>query len=404
MSYHRGRVRSRGRQQRSATVAGVTQPWNGVVWPPSASSVKPSGVRTATQMRGIPAIGRGLALIEGLLMQMPMDAVRGDVLLPRPRLLQQPDPTRDRAWFVAAQVEDFLVHGNAVSLVTSRDATHWPATVMHLPAEFVDVVVSTAGIESYWYNGIELNSADVVHVRRGADPMLPQRGVGILEQFMGALGRIDKQHRYEESVLDGAAVPSVVVTVANSRPSQDELDAASTRWQEKFGGPTREPVFLPQGMEVKPLSWSPEDSQLVEARQLSLTDVANLMNLDSFWVGGSASSGLTYRSPGPMWLNLLRQTGAPILEQLELTWSQAWLPYGQRITFDRRVVLAEDMTTAVSWTTRAVRDKIITKSEARKALGFSADVPAELDAAPPPQLTPLEPGDDTTTAKEGDES
>lgn len=394
--------------------AGATQPWNGVVWPPSESnwSQLVPGALTSAQLKAIPAIGRGLSLIEGMCMQMPMDAKRGDVFLPRPRLLEQPDPSVDRAWFIGVQVDDYLVHGNAVSLVTSRDATGWPASVMHVPAALVDLVVDVDGVKSYWYGGRELALDDVVHVRRGADPVAVWRGWGILEQHMRPLARIEKQTRYEESVLDGAAVPSAVVTTNNAKPSQEELDAASDRWMDRFGGPVRRPVFLPNGSTVVPLSWSPADSQLVEARQLSLTDAANILNMDAFWVGGSISSGLTYRSPGPMWLNFLRQTAAPILEQLELTWSQAWLPRGQRISFDRRVVLAEDMGTAVSWVSRAVREKLITKSEGRKALGYSVEVPDELQTpaqaeqeAAAADLIPL-PGDDDQEKldKEGDEA
>src|SRR5262249_34797117 len=41
--------------------------------------------------------------------------------LPRPRLLDRPDPTDSRAHFVGLQVEDYLWHGNALALVTDRN-------------------------------------------------------------------------------------------------------------------------------------------------------------------------------------------------------------------------------------------------------------------------------------------
>jgi phage portal protein BeeE len=336
-----------------------------------------------------------LALIEGMAMQMPMDAIRGDVVLPRSRLLEQPDPMVDRAWFVGMSWDDYLVHGNAVHLVTSRDAQGgWPASVMRLPPELVDMTVDPEGRRMYWLQGVELPIRDVVHVPRGSDPLFPGRGVGILEQHMRALSRMDKQGRYEESVLDGAAVPSAVVSVVG-KPSQEEMDDAADRWMKKFSGPQRRPVFLPDGAVVTPLSWSPSDSQLVEARQLSLTDAANVLNLDAFWVGGAIASGLTYRSPGPMWLNLLRQTVAPILEQFELTWSQAWLPRGQRVKFARRAVLEDDMGTTVGWVDRGVKGGLMTLSEGRVFLGLSAEVPAELRKKPQPAaLVPAVPGPD----------
>lgn len=367
--------------------AGVTQPWNGVLFPTEGSNwVFGGDVTTSQQLKSIPAIGRGLNLVEGMAMQMPLDVMRGDVVLPRTRLLEQPDPGTDRAWFVGMQFDDYLVHGNALALVTVRDAQGWPAAVTRLAPELVDLVVDVDGRAEYWCAGRVLPAGDVVHVRRGADPLMPGRGVGVLEQFVRALSRMDKQSRYEENILDGSAVPSTVVTTPNAKPSQEELDAASDRWMEKFSGPQRRPVFLPNGTTVTTLSWSPADSQLVEARQLSLTDAANVLNMDAFWVGGAIASGLTYRSPGPMWLNLLRQTVAPILEQFELTWSQAWLPRGQRIRFQRRVVLEDDMGTTVGWVDRAVKGNLITLSEARVFLGLSADVPAELKKKPPAPL------------------
>ncbi len=359
-------------------VAGVTQPWNQVLWPPADPTG--GGVMTAVRMKAIPAIGRGLALIEGMGMQMPMDAMRGDVVLPRPRLLAQPDPRpgRDRAWFVGQQLDDYLVHGNALHYVTAYTPSNWPAAVMHLPACEMQLVVDPHGSEYYYWRGRELDMSRVVHVRRGADPLNPERGWGVLEQYMRTLARIDKQGRYEESVMDSAAVPSAAVETTNAKPSQEEMDAAADRWAEKFAGPQRKPVFLPAGWTVKPLSWSPADSQLVEARQLSLVDAANILNLDSFWVGGSVASGLTYRSPGPMWLNLLRQTFAPILTSFELVWSQAWLPQDRMLRFEREAILAEDKQTTVSWVGRAVASRLITQSEGRVALGYSADLPAEL--------------------------
>lgn len=362
-------------------MAGVTQPWSQVVWPP----LDDGGAMTEARMKAIPAIGRGLALIEGMGMQMPMDAMRGDVRLRRPRILDQPDPRpgRDRAWFVGRQLDDYLVHGNAVHYLTSVDATTgWPTSVLHMPAAEVSLVVDGDGGEHYYWRGRRLDGDLVVHVRRGSDPLTPERGWGVLEQHAKTLGRIDQQGAYEESLMRDAAVPSVAVETSNAKPDPVQMDAAADRWREKFSGPRREPVFLPSGWTVKPLSWSPADSQLVEARQLSLVDAANILNLDAFWVGGSVSAGLTYRSPGPMWLNLLRQTMAPILEQVELAWSRAWLPHGQRLRFEREAILAEDKQTTTTWVTRAKAAGLVTASEGRVALGYSAELPDELVVAP----------------------
>ncbi|MFT2612796.1 hypothetical protein, partial [Escherichia coli] len=68
----------------------------------------------------VPAVARCAQVTVGLIRQMSLDAYRGAQVLPRSRFLQCPDPTPNtaRAWFVGQQVQDYLVHGNAVHLIT----------------------------------------------------------------------------------------------------------------------------------------------------------------------------------------------------------------------------------------------------------------------------------------------
>lgn len=362
---------------------GVNQPWNQVIFPSADSNWEIFGGLTAARLKAIPAVGRALALICGMAAQMPIEDMRGDVMLPRPRLLDAPDPTRPRSWFVSQEIEDYLVHGNAVCLVTARDAEGWPAAATWVPAQWVMVTQQPDGRVDYWVHGRQLNTADVVHVRRGADPFNPVRGIGVLEQYTLPLRLQVEQDAYQRTVLKEAAVPSVAVIAPNPELSQTEADEAAKSWVEKYSGAQRRPAILPAGTVVTPLSWSPNDAQMVEAREAALKDAANMLNIDGYWVGAGSGS-YTYKSPGPMYLNLLRQTVGPILADFEGAWSQAWLPRGRRVTFFRREVLADDMSTAVAWVSKAIASKIITQSEGRVLLGFSADVPAELKPQPIP--------------------
>lgn len=354
-------------------VSGVSDP-STMTWYPGVG--RWSGWMTAAVARSLPGVARGLALIAGQLSQMPLDDYAGVTPRPRPPLLDSPDPDNSRAWFVQVQVEDYLLNGNAVHYVTSRDKrTGWPTSVVWIPAEWVQIVVDPITQEhSYWVGGMELRRSDVVHVKRGADRMNPHRGVGVVEQHLDALGTVRDQHRYENEVLKGGAVPSVAVIAPNPRVSDEEATAAKSAWVDKFGGPVREPGIFPKGTEVIPLAWSPSDSQLVEARQLSLTDQANMLNLDGWWLG-APSKGLAYKSPGPMFLQLLRQTLEPIAAPFEDVWSAAWLPRGRRVRFDRRAVLADDMQTMVATASAAVAAGLWTVEEGRVYMGMSPELP-----------------------------
>src|SRR5690349_16989579 len=93
----------------------IAQPWNRVIFPPPDAPA--SLPMTASRARGIPAIARVLQLISGVIRQMPLDDYRGVEPLPRPRLLESPDPDVARSWWVGNQVDDYLLHGNAVHYV-----------------------------------------------------------------------------------------------------------------------------------------------------------------------------------------------------------------------------------------------------------------------------------------------
>lgn len=316
--------------------------------------------------RSIPAFGRGLDLISGLASQMPLDAWRGITPLPRPRILEQPDLDLDLATYIQCMVEDYVVHGNGASLITARNADHTPAACKWFPAPqwFVQVDENT-GRRRYYLNGLEVNPGNVTHVQNGADPLNPARGVGVVERYVRSLDRVGLQEERERTDLTGGQVPSVaVITPPGGDDTEEDLDAAATDWEAKFAGPGRRPAILPHGSQVVPLAWSPNDAEAQAARRASLTDVANMLNLDGYWLGAPASSH-TYRTPGPLFLVLLRVTINRILTPFEQRFSAMWLPRGQRAVFDRSEVLGDDMKTTVETLTKATGRPIMTVNEAR---------------------------------------
>jgi HK97 family phage portal protein len=360
----------------------ATQPYNRVVWPADQADIPTPMVYDAASARRVPAVNRALALYGGMIKQMPMEDYRGITPLPRPRILDQPDPDRGRPWFQQVHVEDYLEHGNAVSLVTARDPAGWPAALTWIPAHWLVLLWDPARPTDLtyamsWDPDKTLPRADVIHVRRGADKWCPARGVGVVEELCRTFDRAARQEEYERAMLSGAAVPSVAIVTPNPRLSEDEATAAKTTWAEKYGGHGRVPGVFPAGTQVIPLSFTPADAQLVQSRQASLTDVANAFNLDPYWLGAPSSSH-TYRSPGPMYLNLLRVSLEPVVTDFESIWSSALLPRGRQVVFDRQQLLGDDLTTTVTALGTAVEKGLWTRDEARVYLRkpvFGDDVP-----------------------------
>ena len=359
--------------------------------------------------RRIPGVGRALGLYGGLISQMELDLFAGIQPLPRPRLLEDPDLDKVRSLFVSLQVVDYLLLGNAAHLVTARDWTGWPASCAWFPAHQWHVVVDD-GRRRYWLNGREVSAFDVVHVQRGADPLNPARGVGVVEEFVRTLDRAALEEASERESLLGGSVPSVAVILPEGDDSSDdELDDQATRWEEKFSGPRRRPGFLPHGSEVKPLAWNPSDAQMVEARQMSLVDVANVFNLDAYWLGAKGSSH-TYRSPGPLFLALLRTSLEGVLAPFEDTWSLRWVPRGKRVVFNRQKILGDDFAGLIGALVKATGGPVMTPDEGRQRLQLGpVDGGDELRSSAAPAEEPEPPEDapddvelDEESTEEGD--
>ena len=197
------------------------------------------------------------------------------------------------------------------------------------------------------------------------------------------------ESEYESSALSGGAVPSVAVIAPQPMLTQDVADQAKTDWLAKFGGPVREPVFLPNGSQIVPLSWSPSDTQLTEARKQSLTDIANMFNVDGYWLG-SPVAGMTYKTASPQYQQILRTSLEPVFADFEAVWSQAWLPRGQTVHFDRNQLLRDDLPTTATAMATLVGAGIITAAEARAYMDLptaQGDPTAALGLTGPPQDT-----------------
>jgi HK97 family phage portal protein len=333
-------------------------------------------VYDANTARRIPAVGRALQLYAGMAKQMPLDAYRGYSRIdPQPRICKKPDLYRGGAEYVGLMVEDYLLSGNAISLVVARGADGWPLAVKWLPATWVYIQWNPTDPYdevSYYYLSYRLPLEDVIHVRRSADRYYPVRGVGVVEEHLSTLDRVAQEEEYERGALSDAGVPSVAVIAPQASLTQETADQAKQDWLDKFGGPVREPVILPNGTTVVPLAWSPSDTQLNEARRLSLLDVANMFNLDGYWLGAPVS-GMTYRTAGPQYQQILRTSLEPVLVDFEQIMSDAIFPRGTEMRFRRSQLLREDLATSVQAASTAYGSGIINLGEARVMLGLPPD-------------------------------
>lgn len=366
------------------------------LWPPVSPRTLERQVWNADTASGIPGMSRALQLYGGLIGSCMLQHRQGiDVLPDTPRLLTQPDPDLAYSTFVRNHVEDWWLHGNACHLITSRSARDgYPTSVRWFPARRWSIQEDPDRAQPiYLLDGKKIaNQGDVVHVQRGSDPWFPYRGMGVVEQHLRTLNRAGLEEAAEAASLTDRGTPSVAIITPQTEPNPADLDAAADKWVERFRGTEGKPAFFPKDTQIVPLSWNPQQGQMVEARKMTLVDVANLMNLDGFWVGAETSSH-TYRSPGPMFLVLLKTALGPVMDPFEQVWSQAWLPNGRQVGFDRVTLLRDDLQSMVS-TFKGASELFPDPNEPRQYMGFPP-LPASAWPSPAAPPAPAPPADDT---------
>jgi hypothetical protein len=346
------------------------------LWPPVVDPATLSRqVWDSVTAQNLPAVGRAMALYGGLISQCDLDQYDGAVpLAPRPPLLDLPDPILGSLpAFLRVHVEDYLVHGNALHLISSRDDQGRARRTTWFPAAEWSVDASRGrGFVDYYLNGRKIaRREDVVHVRWGYAPGEPWRGWGLVERYLNSLDRVGLQEAAERNALRNGSVPSVAVIAPQKNLTQDEADDAAENWERRFGGSSRRPGVFPNGTVIQPLSFTAEQQESTLARQMSLTDVANMLNLNSFWLNAPASSH-TYRSPGPMFLELQRTSLEPVMKDLESVWSAKWCPGAPRARLDRNQLTRDDFASSLETLGKAVKDQLMTREEARLYMGWSA--------------------------------
>lgn len=367
------------------------------IWPPPVvPRTLERQVWDSTTARGLPGVGKALAIYRGLIASCALQLVRGFEVLDTPRMLDRPDPDVDRPTWIGDHVEDYLLHGNAVHLVTVRSRSDgFPLAARWYPAHAWGVQEDQrTGEPIYTLYGREVPAEDIVHVRRGTDPNCRWRGVGIVEQHLRTLNRAGLQEAAESENLTNRNRPDVVIETTGE-PTEAELDAAADKWVERFSGATPRPAFMPAGATVTPLSWNPTDGQMTEARNLTRGDIAGIFGLDGYWLDAPVQGSHTYKSPGPLFLTLVKLSLGPVMDPFEDVWSNAWLPgRAQRVRFNRTGLLADDlgsMIQAFNAGSRFFPDP----NEPRIYMGFP---PLPDDAFPATPVPPAPPADTPTPA------
>lgn len=338
-----------------------------------------SGLALYYDVMSIPAFWRGANLLADLLAQVDWDAYtthgrdQEELITPRPPLLEQPSPPDTRYVSFKSQFLDYLINGNAISVIVTRDAAARPTSTWPVPAAWCGVRRVGPGAASmlpigaieYSIAGKSYSADDVIHVKGPCAPGA-LRGFGILEaHFAGAIATAHEQQRYARNASRPGVPPGYIKYTGPEPIESDELAQARDDWMSKRdeGGV----AALNSGLEFEAISWNPDELQMIEARQLSLNEIANILGLPSGFVNSTNSGGtsLTYATVDSEALGLLKWTMGGHFVNWEQTLSLAF-PRGTCVRADLDHFLRGDTQSRYNAYASGIENGWLLRSEVRR--------------------------------------
>ena len=309
----------------------------------------------------IPGLWRGVTLISDTIGALPIHAYRGDQRIePMPPILERPYPNETRIETMSAIAASLVIHGNYIAVLGDIGANGYPESLYPVSASRVHVD-RIEGRLSYKINDDLFDGERVMHIKNFAMPGQIV-GVGIVAAQRQGIGSALAMQEYAAKYFDGGAQPTGILYSDNADLSQDEADMLKAVWMRHYGGTSREPAVLNASTKFEQLSDNAKDSQLVESREFSLTEIANMLGLPGYYLGAPNSSR-TYSNVEQEQLQFLRGI-TPLLTRIESAFTDL-LPRGQYAKFNTDALLRSDTLTRYQAHKIALESGFLTVDEVR---------------------------------------
>lgn len=354
------------------------------------------------------AVQACVRLLADSIASLPIDVYRkeGDarVELSPPPVITDPHPLVDMTavdWRTQV-VTSLALRGNSYNVVTSRDALERPTALLPIHPDNVMIEPhedERTGRRWYKVGGERVSPRDMFHIRA---LLLPGafEGLSPIGYAKQAIGLGLAAERFGARWFgDGAAPSSILWTEQELTEEQRERNMKA--WVATHGG-RRYPALLEGGMNWKPVTIMPNESQFLETRKFAVSEIARLFGVPPHMIGDvdrstSWGSGIEEQSMGFVTYHL-----RPWLVRIEAALDQL-LPRGQFVKFNLEGLLRG-----------ATKDRYDAYTQARNAGWMNVDeIRAKEDLEPLPDglgqdyLQPLNMGplgSDPLAAKNGADS
>lgn len=316
----------------------------------------------------IPAVWKATMLVAELLAQVQWDGFTKHgrdkpEMIDRPQLLEQPSPPDTRFTTLRSGMIDYIHDGNAIWVVAARNALGVPTAVWPVPASWVGVrritpanegtTMLPIGAIEYQVGSRAFSSDDVIHFKGPCAPGA-LRGGGVLELFLAGTFATAHEQEREAQKMSRHGVPAGILKFLNDNvPTKPDANGKVPTMKQRMRDAADSwlaardhsgVAVMNSAVDFTPLAWKPDDMQMIEARQFTLLQLANIMRVPPQFVGAAINGGasLTYATSETGGRELLRDTMGGHFAQWEQTISLV-LPRGTQAKANLDEFLKADM-------------------------------------------------------------
>lgn len=289
-------------------------------------------------------------------------------IYPTPSVIRQPCADMDLfewKWMVVATL---ALRGNSYHLITGRDNAGNPTGLMPIHPDYVFLERRVNVLE--WYDpiyrvlGTRIPKEDIVHIRRFTLPGQPW-GLSPISQGARAIGITLAAEEYGHRYFKDSANPSGILSSPQSMTG-DEVQQNQAEWLSTNQG-RRLPAVLTGGMEFKPLSITPEESQFLQTRQFQVSDIARLYGVPPHLIGDQEKATSWGTGIESMNLGFMQYTLMGWINCIEAAISET-LPGGRTVQFDPSALLRGDFKSQVDAIGAARNVGLFSANEGRQRL------------------------------------
>lgn len=286
---------------------------------------------------------------------------------PISKLLKSPSPFYTGFTFMERMVKNLAANGNGIAIIrydNSGKITGLDLPTGQIKAKIIDgyLVYEIQGHDSFIF------ADDVIHfVGFGDDPFW---GKSALQVHAENLGISIAANNFAATYFGNGGSVGGILKTDKILTAQQKMDMAAA-WRAKYGGKnTNSTAVLDLGIDYKPIGSKPQESQLLEARQFQVEEIARIYGVPLHLL--YAMEKATHNNIEVMNATYVQHTLTTYIERIEAELNRKLLPDAENleIRFDMTALMRADMAGRADYYNRLFMIAAISPNEIRKSEGL----------------------------------